>query len=106
MYSCMTPAAFRAALAQLGLSPSQAAVLLEKNIRLIRDWASGRKLIPWSITEPLMWNLVLQPTIIPIGAKMFFSTSRFYHWCTEALWLLHNGKEVPALRPEILPADD
>jgi hypothetical protein len=107
MYKRMTPAAFREALARLGLTQYEAAVLLEKQRRLIRDWASGRKPIPQSITNSLMWNLVLesQPIIIPVGAGMFFSTSKFNRWCTEAIWLLHNGKEVPTLHPEILPAD-
>jgi hypothetical protein len=74
MHKRMTPAAFRAALAHLGLKHSQAAVLLRRDIRLIRDWASGAKLIPPAITNSLMWNLVLdsQPIIIPVGAGMFF----------------------------------
>jgi hypothetical protein len=47
MYSDMTAAAFRAALARLELSYSQAKTFLEvSNIRLVRDWASGRKRIP------------------------------------------------------------
>ena len=47
MYSGMTPAAFRAALLRLGLSHYEIATFLEvSNIRLVRDWASGRKRIP------------------------------------------------------------
>jgi hypothetical protein len=108
MYKRMTPAAFRAALARLGLSHYQAAALLEKKRRLIRDWASGRKPIPQSITYFSMWYFVwesLPKIVIPVGAGMYFSTSKFNRWCTEAIWLLHNGKEVATLRPEILPAD-
>jgi hypothetical protein len=104
----MTPAAFREALARLGLTQYEAAVLLEKQRRLIRDWASGRKPIPQSITYSLMWYFVwdsLPKINIPVGAGMFFSTSKFNRWCTDAICLLHNGKEVPELRPEILPAD-
>jgi len=60
MYSCMTAAAFRAALSCLELSHYQAAVFLGKNnTRLIRDWASDRKLIPQPIAARLMWRLVL-----------------------------------------------
>jgi hypothetical protein len=60
MYSCMTAAAFRAALSCLGLSHYQAAVFLGKNnTRLIRDWAPDRKLIPQPIAARLMWRLVL-----------------------------------------------
>jgi hypothetical protein len=109
MYSGMTAAAFRAALARLGLSHYQAALLLEqKGTRLIRDWSSGRKLIPQSITYSLMWYFVwdsLPKIVIPVGAGMFFSTNKFNRWCTKAICALHNGKEVPSLLPEILPAD-
>jgi hypothetical protein len=108
MYSGMTAAAFRAALARLGLSHSQAAVLLEQDIRLIRDWASGAKLIPQSITYSLilhfLWKSPLK-IVIPVGAGMFFSRTKFNHWCTEAIWLPHNAKDVPTLLPEIVPAD-
>jgi hypothetical protein len=69
----MTAAAFRAALARLGLSHYQTAAFLGKNTRLIRDWASGRKLIPKPIAARLIWRVVLVrgplfKMIIPAGA--------------------------------------
>jgi hypothetical protein len=75
MYKRMTPAAFREALARLGLTQYEAAVLLERQRRLIRDWASGRKPIPQSITYSLMCHFVwdsLPKINIPVGAGMFF----------------------------------
>jgi hypothetical protein len=54
----MTPAAFRAVLARLGLTYHQAAASLGKNKRLIQHWASGHKPIPQLIAE-LMSRLVL-----------------------------------------------
>ena len=112
MYKGMTAAAFRAVLGRLGLTYHDAAVLLGKDKRLIQRWASDasdRKEIPQSITDCLMWTFLCWESVskidIPVGAGMYFTTSEFNRWRTEAISLLHNGKEVPLLRPEILPAD-
>ena len=109
MYKGMTAAAFRAALVRLDLTNHEAAVLLGKDERLIRRWASDKKEIPQSITDCLMWTFLCWESVskidIPVGAGMYFTTSEFNRWRTEAISLLHDGKEVPLLRPEILPAD-
>jgi hypothetical protein len=52
----MTAAAFRAALADMGLKHYQTAAFLGKNARLIRDWESGRSLIPHPIADRLIWR--------------------------------------------------
>jgi hypothetical protein len=94
---------------RLGLTDHEAAVLLGTDERLIRRWASDKKEIPQSITDCLMWTFLCLESLskidIPLGAGMYFPTSKFNHWRTEAIGLLHNGKEVPEFRPEILPAD-
>jgi hypothetical protein len=54
----MTAEGFAAARAQLRLSIHQTKTFLRvKNPRLIRDWASGRKLIPHPIAAQLLWRL-------------------------------------------------
>jgi hypothetical protein len=73
----MTAATFRAALARLGLSHYQAAVLLGTQRQMIRKWASGRMLIPYPIAAQLIRRLASVPLfemVVPAGcgATYFF----------------------------------
>ena len=54
----MTAATFCDALVRVGLSHSQTRTILGVDIRMVRDWASGRKLIPNRIAAWLVWRVV------------------------------------------------
>jgi hypothetical protein len=60
MYPRMAAVAFAEALTRLRLSHYQASVLLGKETRLTRDWASGRKPIPHPIAAWLIWRLMIK----------------------------------------------
>jgi hypothetical protein len=73
MYSDMTAAEFRAALARLRVSYSQIKTFLEvSNIRLVRDWASGRKRIPDRIAA----SFKVEGVVVFVRGSVFKMLSR------------------------------
>jgi hypothetical protein len=103
----MTAPAFSAALVRRGLSHSQAAVFLGKNIRLIRDWGSGRKPIPLAIAARLWWPKIFNASNFPPAAVLgkllagdwaaYFALMEWLRWYVEHDLRL-SGREHATIR--------
>lgn len=60
----MTPDAYRAALAALGLSQMEMGRIVEAGPRTAQRWPSGEARIPGSV-EVLLWAMQRDPTLLP-----------------------------------------